>query len=110
VGFGDVLVNLILVGDRSSPWPGLGSSPCVFGLAVTDTEAAIEHLESFGATVARAIWSGQTFWGRQVVLNVPGGAAIALREWRNPDGPHFNAWQPEQYRPEGKKTCSSGIR
>jgi predicted enzyme related to lactoylglutathione lyase len=68
----------------------------LFGLAVDDLDAALKAVQEHGGEVVRPIWKARTFWGRQAVIKDPGGAQIALREWRSPDGPHFQGWQPEQ--------------
>jgi predicted enzyme related to lactoylglutathione lyase len=68
----------------------------VFTIAVNDLEETVAELEKVGVKVTRPIWGGHTFWGRQAVITVPGGPQIGLREWRAPDGPHFNDWHAEE--------------
>ena len=67
----------------------------VFGLVVDNLDEAIRDLEAKGVEVVRPIWNARTFWGRQAVIKDPGGQQIALREYRAPDGPHFEDWHPE---------------
>lgn len=86
VGFGDTLLNLTHHDQNPN------RSVYEFGLTVDDMDLAIKHLESHGAVVSKAVWEGRSFWGRQVVMDIPGGAPIALREWRSGDGPHFMDW------------------
>jgi hypothetical protein len=43
----------------------------------------------------RPIWKTRSVWGRQAVIQDPGGPSIALREWRAPDGPYVTGWYPE---------------
>ncbi len=68
----------------------------LFGLAVDDLDAALAAVEEHGGEIVRPIWQARTFWGRQAVIKDPGGAQIALREWRAPDGPHFQGWHPDE--------------
>jgi hypothetical protein len=105
-GIGDVLLEIVdasrieatyvdavrrLTGAGEDERPSLYA----FGLAVTDMDAAISELRSLGIEIVREPWIARTFWGRQAIIKDPGGQQIALREWRSPDGPHFQGWQPE---------------
>jgi predicted enzyme related to lactoylglutathione lyase len=65
------------------------------GMAVDDLDATLAELQAKGVEIVREPWQARTFWGRQAVIRDPGGASIALREWRAPDGPHFTGWHPE---------------
>ena len=67
----------------------------LFGLAVDNLDEALKVVQVHGGEIVRPIWNARTFWGRQAVIKDPGGQQIALREWRAPDGPHFQGWQPE---------------
>jgi predicted enzyme related to lactoylglutathione lyase len=68
----------------------------LLGLVVDDLDAAISDLTAKGIEVTREIWKARTFYGRQAVIQDPGGPQLALREYREPDGPHFMGWQPEE--------------
>jgi predicted enzyme related to lactoylglutathione lyase len=68
----------------------------LLGLVVDDLDAAIADLTAKGIEVTRPIWKARTFYGRQAVIQDPGGPQLALREYREPDGPHFMGWQPEE--------------
>ena len=89
VGLGDTLLNLTHHDQNPN------RTVYEFGLTVDDMDVAIKHLESHGAVVSKAVWEGRSFWGRQVVMDIPGGSPIALREWRSGDGPHFTNWSLE---------------
>lgn len=65
------------------------------GLAVDNLDDALRELQNQGIELVREPWTARTFWGRQAVIRDPGGANIALREWRAPDGPHYSGWHPE---------------
>jgi predicted enzyme related to lactoylglutathione lyase len=93
VGFGETLLEL----SRRESFPIDLDRPTayLFGLLVNDLDAAIDDLTAQGIEVARPIWQARTFYGRQAVIRDPGGAQLALREYREPDGPHFMGWQPE---------------
>ncbi len=93
VGFGDTLLEL----SRRNTIPADPDRPIgyIFGLVVDDLDGAIRDVTAKGIEVTRPIWQARTFYGRQAVIRDPGGAQIALREYREPDGPHFMAWHPE---------------
>lgn len=65
-----------------------------FGLVVDDLDAVLSELRAKGVEVATEPFEPRSFWGRQAVIRDPFGYRIALREWRTPDGPTFDAWQP----------------
>jgi catechol 2,3-dioxygenase-like lactoylglutathione lyase family enzyme len=65
-----------------------------FGLVVDDLDAALAELQGRGVEVATAPFEPRSFWGRQAVIRDPFGYLVALREWRAPDGPRFDGWQP----------------
>lgn len=94
VGFGDTLLELgrreHIAVDPERPIAYL------FGLVVDDLDATINDLTSKGIEVTREIWQARTFYGRQAVIRDPGGTQIALREYREPDGPHYMDWKPEE--------------
>ena len=94
VGIGDTLLEL----SRRETIPPDPDRPIgyIFGVVVDDLDAAITDLTAKGIEVTRPIWKARTFYGRQAVIRDPGGTQIALREYREPDGPHFMGWQPEE--------------
>jgi predicted enzyme related to lactoylglutathione lyase len=94
VGFADTLLEL----SRRETIPADPERPIgyIFGLVVDDLDAAIADLTGKGIEVTRPIWQARTFYGRQAVIRDPGGTQLALREYREPDGPHFTGWQPEE--------------
>ena len=89
-GIGDTLLEVVQKQDGAEP-----ITLYAVGLAVDDLDAALSELQAKGIEIVRPAWSARTFWGRQAVIRDPGGANIALREWRAPDGPHFTGWQAE---------------
>jgi predicted enzyme related to lactoylglutathione lyase len=106
LGAGETLLELVQVQGSVASYidavrrisqPEGAERPTVylFGVAVDDLDEALKVVEEHGGEVVRPIWNARTFWGRQAVIKDPGGQQIALREWRAPDGPHFQGWQPE---------------
>lgn len=67
----------------------------VLGVEVDNLEEMIQVLQEKGVKVVKPIFTPISFWGRQAVIDVPGGPQIALREYWSPDGPHFFEWHPE---------------
>jgi predicted enzyme related to lactoylglutathione lyase len=94
VTFGETLIEMVREDPASEA--DAESERYIFGLVVDDLEMAIGELEAKGSKVVRRMDAPSSFWGRQAVITVPGGAPVALREWRAPDGPHFTGWRPEQ--------------
>ena len=94
VGIGDTLLEL----SRRIDMPTGTERPISYllGFVVDDLDAAIADLTAKGIEVTRQIWKARTFYGRQAVIQDPGGPQLALREYREPDGPHFMSWQPEE--------------
>jgi predicted enzyme related to lactoylglutathione lyase len=94
VGIGDVLFEL----SRRKQLPVDPDRPDAYllGLVVDDLDATIAELTAKGVAVTRPIWKARTFYGRQAVVQDPGGPQLALREYREPDGPHYMGWQPEE--------------
>ncbi len=90
LGSGDTLLEVVQVQPGREP-----TTLYAVGLAVDNLDAALTELRAQGVEVVREAWNARTFWGRQAVIRDPGGANIALREWRAPDGPHFDGWRPE---------------
>jgi predicted enzyme related to lactoylglutathione lyase len=90
IAFGDTLLELVQVRPDAEP-----NTSYAVGLAVADLDAAMAELQSRGIETVRPIWNTRSVWGRQAVVKDPGGPAIALREWRAPDGPRFTGWYPE---------------
>ena len=106
LGIGDTLLELVqgqgttagyVEAVRRIAEPEGAERPTLYllGLAVDDLDEALRVVQEHGGEVVRPIWNARTFWGRQAVIKDPGGQQIALREWRPPDGPHFQGWQPE---------------
>ena len=92
VGLNGILLEL----THSDNTPSVdGRSELRVGLEVPDMDAAIEEFKGKGVEVAREPWAAFTFWGRQAQIKDPSGYLISIREWREPDGPFFNDWQPE---------------
>ena len=90
LGCGDVLLEVVQAQAGREP-----ATLYAVGLAVDDLDAALAELKAQGVEIVREPWNARTFWGRQAVIRDPGGNNIALREWRKPDGPHFDGWHPE---------------
>jgi catechol 2,3-dioxygenase-like lactoylglutathione lyase family enzyme len=65
-----------------------------FGLAVSDLEALLNELRSNGVEVMPEGPPPRSFYGRQVRIKDPSGWFVALREWREPDGPRCMGWKP----------------
>ena len=94
VGIGDVLFEL----SQRNQLPVDPDRPDAYllGLVVDDLDATIADLTAKGVAVTRPIWKARTFYGRQAVVQDPGGPQLALREYREPDGPHYMDWKPEE--------------
>ncbi len=94
VGIGETLFEL----SRRTSMPVDLERPdgYLLGLVVDDLDATIADISAKGIEVTRPIWKARTFYGRQAVVRDPGGPQLALREYRDPDGPHFMGWQPEE--------------
>jgi len=93
VGIGDTLFEL---GKRDAiPVDPERPTAYLLGLVVDDLDAAMAELADKGIEVTRPIWQARTFYGRQAVIREPGGIQLALREYREPDGPHYTGWRPE---------------
>jgi predicted enzyme related to lactoylglutathione lyase len=90
LGCGDTLLEVVQAPAEREP-----TTLYAVGLAVESLDEALRELQSQGVEIVREPWNARTFWGRQAVIRDPGGANIALREWRAPDGPHFTGWRPE---------------
>jgi predicted enzyme related to lactoylglutathione lyase len=90
IAFGDTLLELVKVPPDAQP-----NVSYVVGLAVADLDGVMAELQARGIETVRPIWNTRSVWGRQAVVRDPGGPAIALREWRAPDGPHFTGWYPD---------------
>lgn len=70
-----------------------------FGLVVDDLDATLAELRSGGVEIASEPFTPRSFWGRQAAIRDPFGYVVALREWRAPDGPLFDGWQPAAENP-----------
>ncbi len=73
-----------------------GRSELRIGLVVDDMERTLTELRARSVEVAREPWAAMTFWGHQAQIRDPSGYLISLREYRAPDGPTFQDWQPDQ--------------
>jgi lactoylglutathione lyase len=91
IGLGDVLFELGV--DRDAPELGADLATRI-GLTVTDLDAVLADLRAQGVEIVTEPDEMRTFWGRQAAIRDPNGYTIALREWREPDGPHFAGWTP----------------
>ncbi len=89
---GGVLLELTL--SDKTPSQTDGRFEPRFGIAVDSMDEAIGRLRAAGVHVEREPWDATTFWGRQAMIKDPSGYVISLREWRAPDGPAFDGWQP----------------
>lgn len=94
LGIGDTLIELG-VAEEGESIRQQDPNRYAFGVAVEDIETLVESLVASGVRIVKPIWRANSFWGKQAVIDTPGGPQIALREWRAPDGPHFTAWSPE---------------
>jgi predicted enzyme related to lactoylglutathione lyase len=94
VGIGDTLIELGSA-EQGEAEKEQDPNRYVFGVAVENLEELVEELVASGIKVVKPMWSAMSFWGKQAVIDTPGGPQIALREWRTPDGPHFTEWHPE---------------
>ncbi|MGH2602396.1 MAG: VOC family protein, partial [Dehalococcoidia bacterium] len=65
-----------------------------FGLVVDQLDAVLTELKAKGVEIATEPFEPRSFWGRQATIRDPFGYIVALREWRAPDGPRFDDWQP----------------
>jgi predicted enzyme related to lactoylglutathione lyase len=90
VRLGEQLVELLPGEQSGSP----ESAPYIFGIEVGDLDEAIERVSKYGSKVLRPIATPTSFWGRQAVIDVPGGPPIALRQYEPPDGPTYLEWHP----------------
>ena len=90
LGCGDTLLEVVQAQPGHEP-----ATLYAVGFAVDNLDDALRELQSQGIEIVREPWNARTFWGRQAVIRDPGGANIALREWRAPDGPHFTGWHQE---------------
>ncbi len=68
--------------------------PSAAGLMVDDLDAVLSELRGRGVEIASEPFAPRSFWGRQAAIQDPFGYVVALREWRAPDGPRFDGWQP----------------
>ena len=65
-----------------------------FGIEVTDLEALLDELRAKGVEVLPEGPKMRSFAGRQVRIKDPSGWEIGLREWRAPDGPFADEFDP----------------
>ena len=91
------LQGILLELTRSENTPSVdGRSELRIGLIVDDLDATLVNLKAKGVAVPREPWQAMTFWGRQCQIMDPSGYRISLREYRAPDSPAFEGWQPDQ--------------
>lgn len=64
------------------------------GLTVNDLDRVMVDLKKAGVEIIQDPYDARTFWGRQAAIKDPNGYIISLREWRAPDSPQFQDWQP----------------
>jgi catechol 2,3-dioxygenase-like lactoylglutathione lyase family enzyme len=93
LGLGDTLLEVSAAQDPAA-LPGPNGTR-VFGITVSDIDAAMAELKVKGVEVFTEPQAARTFWGRQAVIKDPSNYLIALREWRDPDNPYYDGWQPE---------------
>jgi catechol 2,3-dioxygenase-like lactoylglutathione lyase family enzyme len=93
---GGVLLEIIVSTASPAVRPEGARGEQRFGLVVDDLDAVLTELRAKGVEVATEPFEPRSFWGRQAVIKDPFGYLIALREWRAPDGPHFDGWQPSR--------------
>ena len=65
-----------------------------FGLEVSDLDATLAQLRARGVEVLPEGPKMKSFAGRQVRIKDPSGWEIALREWRAPDSPFADDFDP----------------
>ena len=94
VGIADTLFEL----SRRTQMPVDPDRPTSYllGLQVDDLEGAITDLTAKGIEVTRPISKARSFYGKQAVIRDPGGPQMALRQYFEPDGPHYMDWKPEE--------------
>ena len=91
---GGVLLEIIRSAAAGERRPEGARGEQRFGLVVDDLDATLSELKGKGVEIVTEPFEPRSFWGRQAVIRDPFGYAIALREWRAPDGPKFDGWQP----------------
>ena len=87
---------LLEIGERpdAAPPSANGRLENRIGVTVADLDGAVELLKSRGVEMEDEPYEARTFWGRQCKMKDPSGYSVTLREWRAPDGPTFDGWQP----------------
>ena len=93
LGLDDVLLELTQSPTAAQESPE-GRLENRIGLTVADLDGALAELKGKGVEVAIEPYEARTFWGRQAAIKDPSGYSVSLREWRAPDNPHFEHWQP----------------
>jgi catechol 2,3-dioxygenase-like lactoylglutathione lyase family enzyme len=91
---GGVLLEIILSASGSDLRADGARGEQWFGLVVDELDAVLTDLKAKGVEIATEPFEPRSFWGRQATIRDPFGYIIALREWRAPDGPRFDGWQP----------------
>lgn len=92
---GGILLEIIQTPASATVWEGARDERR-FGLVVDDLDAVLAELKANGVEVASEPFEPRSFWGRQAAIRDPFGYAVALREWRAPDGPRYDDWQPRR--------------
>lgn len=93
---GGVLLEITHSSIAPGGQPDEGRADQRFGLTVDDLDSVLSELRGRGVEVVTEPFDPRSFWGRQAVIRDPFGYRIALREWRAPDGPRFDGWQPRR--------------
>jgi catechol 2,3-dioxygenase-like lactoylglutathione lyase family enzyme len=91
---GGVLLEIVLATTAPSVRPDDTRGDQRFGLTVDDLDATLADLSAKGVETVTEPFEPRSFWGRQAVIRDPFGYRVALRQWRAPDGPRFDGWQP----------------
>jgi len=93
LGLGGVLLEMS-GGGNAADFPDGRPGGRRLGLAVSDLDAVIADLTGKGVKIGYEPYEARTFWGRQGGIVEPSGFVISLRQWREPDNPSFEGWQP----------------
>jgi lactoylglutathione lyase len=91
---GGILLEIILAESTTGAGGASARGQQRFGLVVDQLDATLADLKANGVEIATEPFEPRSFWGRQATIRDPFGFIIALREWRAPDGPRFDGWQP----------------
>ena len=92
LGLADVLLEMS-VARSAAELPGPEGERRL-GLTVSDLDGVMADLRNAEVEIVQEAYDARTFWGRQSAVKDPNGYIISLREWRAPDNPRFQGWQP----------------